>query len=390
MNNIKKKPWETEEIILLQNCKTIKEAMNALPHRSRASINAKRKLIKNKGVVVNSVMWTKEEEEILYKHGTSCTAEDLHKKYLPNRSPASINSKRRTLGIYRDRSKFPNKRDWTPEDIEILKKYGPMYSAAIIHEKYLPHKTVSSISQKRTNLGIEMNDNREYIDGRVGWSKEEDAILIKELNNYSYREIGEKFLPHRPLSGIKSRGDLLGLTRTPEARAAIISKAASFTVNDHSITLNDLSNTTYQILIGSILGDGCIAKERRERTKGNPYSYVECHALDQEDYVYWKADMLKEFNTRINGITEKYDERYDKTYYKRSFSAPTSSVFKTIREDFYEKRENGRWGKILLPEQWLKKLDLLGLLIWYLDDGRNRVNVLTLPRFMLIVSLMKT
>jgi hypothetical protein len=48
------------------------------------------------------------------------------------------------------------------------------------------------------------------------------------------------------------------------------------------------------------------------------------------------------------------------------FSTPSHSIFKKIRDDFYNEEEK---RKAFIKLNYIERLDEFGLLIWYLDDG---------------------
>jgi hypothetical protein len=119
---------------------------------------------------------------------------------------------------------------------------------------------------------------------------------------------------------------------------------------DQTFTLNNISNEAYQVLMGSILGDGGITKQSR----GKEYLFKELHGIEQKDYLEWKRMMLSQFcPCQISGK-------------KPTFSTPTHPIFKILRNEFYNESEQ---RKSYIPLKYIEKLDALGLLVWYLDDG---------------------
>jgi len=103
-----------------------------------------------------------------------------------------------------------------------------------------------------------------------------------------------------------------------------------------------------QVIIGSLLGDGSISSKHGR--------YQEVHSKKQEDYLLWKKKILdKEFSTKFsyrnpNGMPHIEIHGYEifKDYYKMLYS-------------------NGK--KNILPQEFLKKIDKLAIVIWYFDDG---------------------
>jgi recombination protein RecA len=114
-----------------------------------------------------------------------------------------------------------------------------------------------------------------------------------------------------------------------------------------------LSPEEEQVILGGILGDlHCTIKK--------PTSINAClegaHCHRQVDYLYWKLDLLSNlvFNTR--------ETKHNSLY----FESKNYKCLNYYRDLFYHS------GKKKVNEQILKKIDKLGMLIWYLDDGSYR------------------
>lgn len=101
-----------------------------------------------------------------------------------------------------------------------------------------------------------------------------------------------------------------------------------------------------QIILGSLLGDGCIYKNDRW------LRYVECHCLKQKDYLLWKNSILNfrfyEYKNRVMVCKQK--NKLDNN-------------LKLYHNLFYG---NGRKN---ITQKILHKLKPLGLAVWYMDDG---------------------
>jgi len=107
-----------------------------------------------------------------------------------------------------------------------------------------------------------------------------------------------------------------------------------------------LNNDQYQILLGSILGDGCVCK-----TPSGRYRLRIIHGMMQQSYCEWKANMFCE-NTQIidhNGYSGKQAIR---------FCTKLIDLAKDIPKEKYN------------ITQWIiDDLDPRGMAIWYMDDG---------------------
>ena len=99
-----------------------------------------------------------------------------------------------------------------------------------------------------------------------------------------------------------------------------------------------------QILLGSLLGDGCIIKDK------NSYKYCEEHGIKQEKYLLWKNKYLN-FNFKKDTKRSNYEV------------TKSNKSFKLYKESFYPN------NKKIVTREILDKLEPLGLAIWFMDDG---------------------
>jgi hypothetical protein len=193
---------------------------------------------------------------------------------------------------------------WTEDEIATLHQFG---RACLPYEiqKYIPRHTLEAISRKRKRLGIELSAH--YI-SRAG-------------------EYGRSFLDNNALCK-----------------------------GNQNLTLPEIDK---QILLGSILGDGCIKKNGGNKNQRN-YIFYEGHRIKQTDYVKWKCDKLKCFNTNfINAVDNNRPEMWTTSY----------PMFTDLRKKIYGSAFVST--KTYIPLDVFVQLDLFGLLIWYLDDGHN-------------------
>ncbi len=117
-----------------------------------------------------------------------------------------------------------------------------------------------------------------------------------------------------------------------------------------------------QILVGSILGDGCISQYKNGTLV---YLYQENHSIEQEEYVRWKAKLLsKFFNVRVNIYKRKKDNRkgFENSKDIITIVINNSKFFKQLKPLFYF---DGKKKVDLV----IDKLNSLGLAVWYMDDG---------------------
>lgn len=106
-----------------------------------------------------------------------------------------------------------------------------------------------------------------------------------------------------------------------------------------------------QVLIGSLLGDGCVFIDKRQKNA----NFSEAHAIKQSDYLRWKARILSlHFGGKVS---------YDSYNEKIKYFSQTHPFLTEVRYKWYP--NNGK----IVPEDELQKLDALGLAVWYQDDG---------------------
>ena len=194
---------------------------------------------------------------------------------------------------------------WTPNEVETLRLLG---GACLPHElqHFLPRHSQNGIMRKRKRLGIELADN--YFE-RVG----EYASGFRDNDNLCH--------------------------------------------GDQSISLDSLPDDVIQILLGSILGDGCIKLNGARGCQRN-YVFYEGHHSAQTEYVAWKCSRLSMLNAKFsNSIVGNKPEMWTTSY----------SMFTELRHKIYG--YGAVANKAYIPIDVFSKLDLFGLFIWYLDDG---------------------
>lgn len=187
------KRWTQEEneiIRKLYKTKTCKELEKMLPNRSACAIKNQAMRL---GIAASSNAWSKKEINILKNNYSIMTCDELNKTLLPNKTPVAIRNKAKRIGI----RKAKDRRPWTKQEDEIIKKY---YLKGGIKEckKHLQYRTLCAIDSRRKKLNL--NFSREDL-----WTKQEDEILKECYFVMKKKEIQEKYLPHRSLQSITKR-----------------------------------------------------------------------------------------------------------------------------------------------------------------------------------------
>jgi hypothetical protein len=117
-----------------------------------------------------------------------------------------------------------------------------------------------------------------------------------------------------------------------------------------------LSAEQEQVLIGSLLGDGCLCLDY---PRGNP-NYRETHTEAQKEYLFWKSEILKPFRPSVYSAVRRGDNRM---WY---ISTNRIDLFMPYYRLFYP------LGDKVAPDEALARLETLGLAVWFMDDGSLR------------------
>jgi hypothetical protein len=122
-----------------------------------------------------------------------------------------------------------------------------------------------------------------------------------------------------------------------------------------------LTKRQEDILIGKILGDGCLElNSSHTRVKFD-------QSIKQKEYIFW---LYKEFALVATGNPYNigyFDKRSKKIYYNYRFSTRSIKLFDSWKTLFYQK------GKKVIPRNIAKILKSpLSLAVWYMDDGYRR------------------
>jgi hypothetical protein len=127
-----------------------------------------------------------------------------------------------------------------------------------------------------------------------------------------------------------------------------------------------LTKQQKEIIIGSILGDGCLEKN------GNHTRLRIEHSDNQKKYLDWKCQRLGNFATKPRKA-KSYHYSAEKYYERWHFSTLSKPVFDIYWQVFYQQ------GKKIIPKTINNLLTSpLSLAVWFMDDGykRNDCNAL--------------
>lgn len=116
-----------------------------------------------------------------------------------------------------------------------------------------------------------------------------------------------------------------------------------------------------EIIVGSLLGDGCVHKQRKK--SNNLYKYYLSHSKKQEEYFLWKFNGLSPFFTKYYEIDAKL-KTSDKIYQQLKSTSIGHPEFKRYYDMFYDKD-----GTKHVPKNIDLYLNPLVMSIWFMDDG---------------------
>lgn len=130
-----------------------------------------------------------------------------------------------------------------------------------------------------------------------------------------------------------------------------------------------LTKEEKDILVGSLLGDGCL--RIMDGCKAPAFSVS--HSEKQKEYVFWKYEKLRKWVTTPPWREERtYHKNRSRKTISWRFQTISNTVFSDLYNTFYKN------GKKIIPESLslLLKNSPLALAVWLMDDGnRNHQSV---------------
>lgn len=114
------------------------------------------------------------------------------------------------------------------------------------------------------------------------------------------------------------------------------------------------------ILIGMVLGDGCLSVFRDKRYTNSFHQRLTLkHGASQKEYIEYKRDLL---HSIFGGKKPKVKEINNNGYLGYTVSK-SNSYFRVLHKQIYPSR------KKCISRKVLDKLTPHGIAIWYMDDG---------------------
>lgn len=123
--------------------------------------------------------------------------------------------------------------------------------------------------------------------------------------------------------------------------------------------LPDLTDKQDQLIIGGLLGDSWISTSSKKSARFGLH-----HAKKQEDYLRWKASILKPYISD-KGVFEGEKVTESKTYESVSAYTYSCPAFKSYYNLFYPEPDREK----VFPESLSSIMTPFSLAVWYMDDG---------------------
>ena len=115
-----------------------------------------------------------------------------------------------------------------------------------------------------------------------------------------------------------------------------------------------LSKLQREIIIGKLLGDGCLEARRN----GETYRLKVEHSVKQREYVNWLYELFKDW------VLTSPKEKLSRSKHNYGFQTVSHSSLRFYGQQFY-----GQDGVKKVPIQIRKWLTPRALAIWFMDDG---------------------
>ncbi len=128
---------------------------------------------------------------------------------------------------------------------------------------------------------------------------------------------------------------------------------------DRIATGQGLSSAAFDVVCGTLLGDGTIPTTQASLTFSHSGKY--------RDYALFKAEILQELQPQINELMVAAVANGVKAYPIVRVTTHASRALKTIYHDFYPRRRKR------VPAWMAERLNARMLAVWFMDDGHTRI-----------------
>jgi hypothetical protein len=126
---------------------------------------------------------------------------------------------------------------------------------------------------------------------------------------------------------------------------------------------NPLSKEAKEMILGTLLGDGCLYLG----TGNRHYKLVFCHSTKQREYFDWKMRLIQPISNKFQ-IVRAWHKRRQKEYTHICEHTRPLSYFTRLRKIFYLD------GRKVVRRSILNHLTPLSIATWFMDDGGTTMN----------------
>ena len=224
----------------------------------------------------------------------------------------------------------------------------------------IPHSSNGLCKQCRTKQSFE------EIEENIQWTPDEEKILLEKYSELVPVKQINQSIPGKTYLSVRDK--LKELVITKRRRSDVFRRHLP----------NDLTPEEESVIFGSLLGDGCICKQ-----KDNNFCFRESHGPKQREYAFWKSQKMLRWHPKtylsdqsghhvsVKMAASLTDEEISQRVYK--FDLPYHSLWKEIYDKIYISSK-----KRVISQWWLDKITPLSVAIWIADDGSRHGTGLTL------------
>jgi hypothetical protein len=123
-----------------------------------------------------------------------------------------------------------------------------------------------------------------------------------------------------------------------------------------------LQEPLHSVIIGNLLGDGCLS------ANGRHWRLRLDHSAKASEYIWWKYEMLKPIAAATPRLITVFDRRTQKVYEHLRFDTLSLPELDWYTHQFLDK------GRRCVPSNIQHLLSELALAVWYMDDGHRRTD----------------
>lgn len=302
--NKAEKVWTIDEDSLLKNIygtvknseltKYFSKTLNSILRRA-SELNLKQ----------DYILWTDEELSYLKQYySQDISLEYIHEKYIPNRTIAEITGKANSMGLLRKEKP----REWTSEEIELLKENYNTYSSEVLIEKFFPDRNVCQLSKKKSELGLAVTNR--FKDGKLYWTEDKLELLFNEYPYMNTEEFYNKYFKNDiSLSGLYGKINHLGIKKDKEF-------VSGWTIDEDEYLKENYKNIDLSITdIAKHLGKDENSVQYRATNVFGIYRKDELFSEEERELIrelyphYKTSEFINKFPNRTVDQLERYARR---------------------------------------------------------------------------------